>query len=208
MNRENMLDFLKRMADGISVMFGNDCEVVIHDMDNPESSILYITNRHVTQRKRGDRINVLGAKELDSLYAGTDLVNYKGTAKNNHLIKSSTFHAKGDSYHFALGINYDYTDMLMVQSTISDLISVSGNMDVAVVGNENLEIKLDDLFENAIEKIGKPLAFMRKPERVQMIRYLNEKGAFSIHKGIPSVAEKMNISRYTIYNYLREIKGE
>lgn len=203
-----MLDFLKRMADGISVMFGNNCEVVIHDMENLESSILYITNKHVTQRNQGERINILGTKELDSLYAGTDLINHKGTAKNNHLIKSSTIHIKDDDYHYAFGINYDYTNMIMVQSAINDLISTSGDMNIAVVQDENLEIKLGDMFEDAVEHIGKPLAFMRKPERVEMVRYLNDKGAFSIHKGIPIVAEKMNISRYTIYNYLREIKGE
>lgn len=208
MDREKMLDYLKRMADGISEMFGSNCEVVIHDMENYESSILYITNDHVTQRSVGEQFNVLGTKELDSLYEGTDLINHKGTAKNNHLIKSSTFHLKGDDYHFALGINYDYTNMLLVQSSINDLISVSGNIDVAVKEDVNLEIKLTDLFESAVEHIGKPLPFMRKNDRVEMIRFLNEKGAFSIHKGIPIIADKMNISRYTIYNYLREIKGE
>ena len=49
---------------------------------------------------------------------------------------------------------------------------------------------------------------MRKKERVEMIRFLQDKGAFSIHKSIPIIAEKMNVSRYTIYNYLREIKEE
>lgn len=208
MEREKILDFLKRMADGISEMFGSNCEVVIHDMDNVDSSILYITNQHVTQRSAGEQLNVLGTKELDSLYKGRDLVNHKGTAKNNHLIKSSTFHLKGDNYHFAFGINYDYTNMLMVQSTINDLISVSGDIDVAVKEDINLENRLSELFDKAIEHIGKPLPFMRKADRVEMVRFLNEKGAFSIHKGIPIIAEKMNISRYTIYNYLREIKEE
>lgn len=206
MSRDNVLDFLKRMADGISVMFGNNCEVVIHDMDNIESSILYITNEHVTQRKKGERLNVLGTKDLDSLFKGTDLINHQGVAKNNHLIKSSTFHIKGEDYHFAFGINYDYTNLLMVQNTINDLVQVGESIDVAVQEDTNLEGKLSTLFEEAVQHIGKPLPFMRKEDRVEMIRYLNDKGAFSIHRGIPFIAEKMNLSRYTIYNYLREIK--
>lgn len=206
--RERVLDFLKRMADGLSVMFGENCEVIIHDMEQLESSVLYITNKHVTQRKKGERLNVLGTKELDSLFKGTDLINHQGTAKNGHLIKASTFHMEGEGYHFALGINYDYTNMLLVQSTINDFIQVGENINVAVKEDVNLENRLNSLFEQAVEYVGKPLPFMRKKDRVELIRFLHEQGAFSIHKGIPIIADKMNISRYTIYNYLREIKAK
>ena len=113
MGREEMLDFLKRIADGISVMFGSNCEVVIHDLENSESSILYITNNHVTEREIGDKLDLLGIREIDDLYKGIDLVNLKGVSKNNHLLKCSTFHAKGEDYHFALGVNFDYTSLLM-----------------------------------------------------------------------------------------------
>lgn len=206
--RERILDFLKRMADGMSVMFGSNCEVIIHDMENIESSVLYITNKHVTQRNEGERLNVLGTKELDSLYKGTDLVNHQGTAKNSHLLKTSTFHIEGEGYRFALGINYDYTNMLLVQGTINDFINVGKNINEAVEEDVNSEIRLSTLFEQAIEYIGKPLPFMKKSDRVEMIRFLNDKGAFSIHKGIPIIADRMGISRYTIYNYLREIKAD
>src|SRR5699024_10912576 len=160
------------------------------------------------ERETGDCLSILGTKELADVYKGVDLVNKKGIAKNNHFIKGSTFHVKGEGYHFALGINYDYTNMLMVHNVVSDLINVGDSMNVAAAVNndENLEFKLEELFTEAVEYIGKPIAFMRKNDRVEMIKYLNEKGAFSIHKGIPTIAEKMNISRYTIYNYLREIK--
>src|SRR5690625_4500836 len=58
MERDNMLNFLKRIADGLAVMFGKNCEVVIHDMENDDSSILYITNKHVTQREIGDKLDL------------------------------------------------------------------------------------------------------------------------------------------------------
>lgn len=206
--RERILDFLKRMADGMSIMFGSNCEVIIHDMENIDSSVLYITNSHVTQRHEGERLNILGTKKLDTLYKGTDLVNHQGTAKNGHLIKTSTFHVEGEGYRFALGINYDYTNMLLVQSTLNDFINVGKNINLAVEEDVNSEIRLSTLFEQSVEFIGKPLPFMKKNDRVEMIRFLNDKGAFSIHKGIPIIADKMSVSRYTIYNYLREIKAE
>lgn len=209
MKREEMLDFLKRIADGISVMFGSNCEVVIHDLENSESSILYITNNHVTEREVGDKLDLLGTRDIDELYKGVDLVNLNGISKNNHLLKCSTFHAKGEDYHFALGVNFDYTNVLMIQSLVNDFTRVGDSIEIAASEkDENLEQKLDEFYNNAVNHIGKPIPFMRKRERVEMIRYLQDKGAFSIHKSIPIIAEKMKVSRYTIYNYLREIKNE
>lgn len=204
-----MLDFLKRIADGIARMFGNNCEVVIHDMENDESSILYITNNHVTERKVGDKLDFLGIGEIDDLFKGTDLINIKGISNNNHLLKCSTFHAKGENYHFALGINYDYTSLLLVDNVLKDLTHVGDAINiVASEKDENLERKLDDYYKKAVDHVGKPIPFMRKKERVEMIRFLHDKGAFSIHRSIPIIAKKMKISRYTIYNYLKEIKGQ
>ena len=50
------LDFLKRLAKGIAKQFGNDCEIVIHDLsdNNAENSIVAIENGHVTGRRLGD----------------------------------------------------------------------------------------------------------------------------------------------------------
>lgn len=206
MDQEAILDFLKRFSDGIATMFGNNCEVVIHDMKNFESSIIYIKNNHVTQREEGDPFNILGTREVDSFFEGSDIINHKGMAKNNHLIKSSTFHLKGENYHYAIGINYDYTHLSLVQSVLNDLTQVGESLDEAIDRDNRIEQTLDTLYESALEHIGKPVPLMQKEDRVRMIKFLDEKGAFSIHKSIPIISEKMNISRYTIYNYLKEIR--
>jgi len=202
-----VLDFLKRMADGIATMFGKNCEVVIHDMKNFESSIIYIKNKHVTQREEGDPFNILGTHEVDSLSDGRDIVNYQGKVKNNRLIKSSTFHIKGDTYHYAIGINYDYTDLSYAQSILTELTKVGASIDEVFNNANQMEQTLETLYQEALEKIGKPIALMKKEDRVQVIKYLDENDAFSIHKSIPIISKKMNISRYTIYNYLKEIHG-
>ena len=47
---------VKELAQDIAAEFGNDCEVVIHDLKTkePEHSIIYIVNGHVTGRNVGD----------------------------------------------------------------------------------------------------------------------------------------------------------
>src|SRR5699024_11604776 len=111
LNREEMLQFLKRIADGVSIMFGNNCEVVIHDLEEAESSIVYITNGHVTDREIGGKLDILGTKELAEVFKGVDLVNKKGVAKNNHFIKSSTFHAKGEEDRKSTRLNSSHVSI-------------------------------------------------------------------------------------------------
>ena len=47
------LTVLQQIAQDIAAEFGADCEVVIHDLktQEPEHSIIYIVNGHVTGRK-------------------------------------------------------------------------------------------------------------------------------------------------------------
>ena len=50
------LTVLQQIAQDIAAEFGADCEVVIHDLktQEPEHSIIYIVNGHVTGRNIGD----------------------------------------------------------------------------------------------------------------------------------------------------------
>lgn len=52
MQNPMMTDFIKRLAKGVAAQFGEDCEVVIHDLSSAEkeSTIIAIENGHVTHR--------------------------------------------------------------------------------------------------------------------------------------------------------------
>ena len=109
MDKNTALDFLSRLCDGLSVMFGSNCETVVHDMNDPNKSIVYIANGQVTNRNIGDKFKILGGKDIDKFFSGTDIINCKALSPDKRTLKSSTFHMKGHGYHYALGINFDYT---------------------------------------------------------------------------------------------------
>ena len=50
------------LVDLLADLFGSNCEVVLHDIKNPERSIVKIRNGHITSRKRGGPITDLGLK--------------------------------------------------------------------------------------------------------------------------------------------------
>lgn len=203
MEEGNALDFLKRLTDGISAMFGNQCEVVVWDLSTPKAMIIYKSDQQVTTNER----KALGEEEKSVLFEGKDVINGKGITKNKQLIKTSTFHLKADHYHYVIVINYDYTYLSLVESILNDFTQFGESRSSDIEQDNSVNHMLEELYEEAIAYIGKPVPIMNREERVQMVCYLNERGAFSIHKGIPIISEKMNLSRYTIYNYLKEHRG-
>ena len=205
MKRETMVEQLSRLAEGLAQTFGSSCETVIHDMDNREKSILSINNGHVTGRSVGDPFNILGKpKEISEFMKNkTDLINCLGKTEDGRVIKSSTFQFIGDDFHFSLGINYDLTLLTLAEKAIRDISTVSVDLEEKL--NESESSSLDQIFQDCLERMGKPLLMFNREDRKRMIGYLHEKKAFSIQKSIPRVSEKLGISRHTVYNYLREM---
>ena len=42
-------------------------------------------------------------------------------------------------------------------------------------------------------------------DRMRIIQLLYERNVFQMQKAVPYVAERLNISRFTVYNYLKEL---
>lgn len=207
MDKNTALDFLSRLCDGLSVMFGPNCETVVHDMNDPNKSIVYITNGQVTNRNIGDKFKILGGKDIDKFFSGTDIINCKALSPDKRTLKSSTFHMKGHGYHYALGINFDYTNFEFAHNILKDLISVGKDISEVIQASPNTEDLLDGYIDDALKFVGKPISMLKKEDRVQIVKCLEEKGAFVLQRSIPIISERLNISRYTLYNYLKEIRN-
>ena len=61
---------------------------------------------------------------------------------------------------------------------------------------------MDDLIEQSVVLVGKPVAMMNKDDKVRAIQFLNEAGAFLITKSGDKVSNYFGISKYTLYSYL------
>ena len=60
----------------------------------------------------------------------------------------------------------------------------------------------------AVESTGHTLDTLDKEDKVAVVRYLDNKGAFLIKKSAERVADFLGISRFTVYNYLNEAQEE
>ncbi len=205
MEKDEMFQNLCEIAKMIAQTFGEHCETVIHDCDDYERFIARIYNGHVSGRKEGDHVNVAGMpvsrdhfRELDPVtsYAGCEVVTTGGRT-----LKSSTAYFKGKDYHYGLGINFDITQYTGMRDALDRLISTSTNLEEEISSRQSLNSLVNDVLSGA----GLPVDKMSKSDRLKVIGMLHERGVFQRQKAIPYVAERLKISRYSVYNYLKEL---
>ncbi len=205
------LQFLFQLAKGISRQFGPNCEVVVHDLDSndPNRSIVAIENGHVTGRKVGDGPSHV---VLEALRSGrenlTDHLSYLTRTKDGKILKSSTIYIRDDDGE-AIGIfaiNYDITLMLAMEENLKQFTTTDQDQREPERISRNVGDLLDELIEQSVKIVGKPVALMTKEDKVKAIQFLNETGAFLITKSGDKVCRFFGISKYTLYSYIDEAK--
>lgn len=78
---------------------------------------------------------------------------------------------------------------------------------VVAVRLPHLADSLDHLLADLERRHG-PLADLGRKEKQQLVRHLEERGAFALRHGVETVASALGVSRFTVYNYLnRENTG-
>jgi len=108
-NKNEVLQLLTNLAEGISSIFGPNCETLIQDISLDSHPILAIFNNHVSGRQVGSTEDIFGNSKSapgSHLYLDATYVNKLVVRPDGKKIKSTTFSIKGDDYCFALGINF------------------------------------------------------------------------------------------------------
>ena len=206
------LDFLKQIAHGLAVQFGSSCEIAIHDLKTKdlEKSIVYIENGHVSNRQTGDGPSGIVLETLQSDPAKIhDKLSYLTKTEDGRVLKSSTFYIRDDdgSISYIFSLNYDITAFTAANTAIQSLIATQDSLP-DMTGNSprqithNVNELLDLLIEQAVAKVGKPVAMMNKDDKVAVVQYLNHAGAFLITKSGDKVSSFLGISKFTLYSYM------
>ncbi|MGN0968263.1 MAG: transcriptional regulator, partial [Oscillospiraceae bacterium] len=193
---------------GIAEMFGSSCETLVHDMTVPTHPILSIYNGHVSGRAVGSTMDILGeGRALDDQALVTDQVNLFATTPSGQQIKSSTFHLIGEDYNLALGINFDFSSLVYANRILVDLMSAQADLQSALWQGGDSK-RLNEIFDECLNAVGKPVASLTKKDRMKVVALLEQKNAFSFKKAVPFVAQRLQVSRYTVYKYIGELAQE
>ena len=210
---DEQIDFLKRLAKGLAAQFGSKCEVVVHDLQtgDPDSTIVAIENGNLSGRKLGDGPCNVVLKALRTDPAKLhDKFAYLTRTEDGKVLRSSTIFLRDEEGKptAVFAINYDTTLMMAFKEYLQDFTKLSSEpaSDKPEPIPHNVTDLLDELIDESVRLVGKPVELMTKDDKVRAIGFLNDAGAFLITKSGEKVRKYFGISKYTMYSYMEEAK--
>ncbi|WP_144463690.1 helix-turn-helix transcriptional regulator [Siminovitchia fortis] len=196
---------------GIAETFGENCEVVLHDLQDVSNSVVAIANGQVSGRSEGSPLTDLGLRIIKDGNEGKDLLlNYDNSQKDK-VIKSSSMIIR-DEHGNTIGclcINHDITHLKYIEHSLKGIIqmkSLKNNQERK--HTESFPYSVSDLTSYIISEVlkdtEKPPVMMDKDEKIQVVKTLDKRGIFLIKGAVQEVAKLLHVSKYTVYNYLDE----
>ena len=216
--------FFKQLMDMLETQLSVSEEIVLHDLTNDyDHTIVDIRHGHVTNRKVGDCGSNLGLEVLRGTVENGDRYNYVTHTRDGKILRSSTMFIH-DEDHRVIGsicINRDITETIKLEAMLrEDNRYVLPQKEAAPAADErqahehetkevffnNINELLEHMLEMAMENVGRPADKMTREDRLQFLKYLDDKGMFVISKSGDRVCEFLGISKFTLYNYLDAIR--
>lgn len=231
------LTALARVVPTIAMALGSRAEVVLHDLSRLPNSIVAVGG-NLTHRSAGGPMTDLMLRRIRSHHTDDLLryrVAHEDRIFRASTIFLR--HPDGEPYG-CLCINIDVTDLVRVSALTREFIGfarddgagaaegaqpgqsqASGWHDEAGASDgeasetdETYPQTVNELAESVVERsvarIGIPVELMRKEHKLEVVRAADMSGLFLMRAAVDSVAQRLQVSRYTIYNYLSEIRGE
>ncbi len=150
----------------------------------------------------------IGLRVLQALDEPEGRFNYVTQTPDGRFLRSSTIYIKDDQQKpiGSLCINFDITEMITAQNYLQKLINMPQETapQVEAVIFDNIEDMLIAMIQESINYVGTPVAMMSREQKMEGIRYLNQRGAMRIKNASNIIAQYYDISKYTIYNYINE----
>lgn len=204
-----IINSYRAVVDGVSALIGSHCEIVLHSLENLERSAIYIANGHNTNRQEGSPITDRALQSLHNMKTDSVSKPYFTRAKSNGLMKSVTIAIRNSSQRIigllCININLE----VPVSQFIQALMPTNDNNETSIV---NFASSVEDLviqtMEQTIEEVTTDRHVANNNKNRQIVISLFEKGIFDIKDAINLVAERLDISRHTVYLYIRQIKQE
>ena len=208
---DDAMPLFQQLLTLIEKHFGNKCEVVLHDLTKDYNhSIVDIRNGTITNRTVGGCGSNLGLEVLRGTVVDGDRFNYITTTQDGKILRSSSIYLKDDNGNVmgSICINMDITETLQFEGYLRQFNQFESFTNEEEIFAPDVNNLLAHLIRKGQEQIGKPASDMNKNEKIEFIRFLDEKGAFLITKSGEQICELLGISKFTFYSYLETSRNQ
>lgn len=194
----------------IAGQFGNQCEVVIHDFADYNASI-YAMMGNVTGRELYAPLTQFIIQTLQKEGEDAeDKIGYITYFQGKPFRCSTIFIREEGELVGCLCINYSVQEFFALKAITEQLTTSRSVLQLeSEAKKEYFARNVEDFVEHTLEDVltrkeGKDITQLTKDERIEIIRELDATGIFSVKGTVEKLAERMNMSKFTIYNYIEE----
>ena len=208
---DHIFDHYTRVGEIIAEKFSPYLEVIIHDLRDPEHSIIAIFNSHITGRKIGDGTSDIGYKKLANELPDK-IVNYENISPSGSKMKSSSLTIR-DEHNKIIGsmaFNFDLAPFENIQEFFNTITKTN----ISQLGDfpkqeqffmwdirDELEQELNKyIIANTLQ--GKALT---KKDKLNVVSIMFKKGHIKKRGSISILSELLAITRPTLYKYIKDI---
>ncbi len=217
MNQRN-LEFAKNLARSITSVFGDRCEIAIHDFSDLKRSLVHIEGS-LSSREIGSPVPDMHYRLLKEFGDDApDKFGYKSTTDDGKILKCSTTMIRDDEGRIegCFCINFNVTDFAFLTTAFNDFTFIpdkaAGSDRISNTTNQNGSLgtfaeSMESAIDFAIVEMGKIPSMMDKRDKLETMQKLDKDGVFMIKGSVDYIAKVFGASKYTIYNYLKQIRA-
>ncbi|AMG94924.1 MULTISPECIES: transcriptional regulator [Citrobacter] len=204
-NDENsLLSQLDTIAKGLSETFSPFCEVVVHDLKDPEHAIMSIHN-NLSGREAGQPATELGLARIASPDFPEIIANYGNQFADGRPVKSTSIGIKDEegNYVAALCLNVDMTLFRGMQSALARFTETESSPVREHLDPGSTEVIRQRIDDFAAKRATTARA-LKTEDRKVLIQQLRKEGLLNVRKSMDTVAQHLGVSRATAYLYARQ----
>ena len=218
--RQLVLGVLQATVQMLGSVLGRNTEVVLHDLTRPEHSVIAIANGHVSGRRVGSPV-LAGPREDQGFNAVLQAMrepgsrdpvvvgNYPTQGRDGKTFRSATAvfrDAHGEPYA-SLCVNTDLSGIAAAQACLEQLLPSTEVITGEPVDTQpDLEQLMVQIIDTALCDAHSQGRRLGKAQKLEAVRQMHDGGLFIVKGAVEKAAAVLGVTRYTIYNYLDEIR--
>ncbi|EOD7456126.1 transcriptional regulator [Enterococcus faecalis] len=204
------------MLDGLGNFFGSTHEVILHSLENLESSAIKVINGHFSNRKEGAPITDMALKMLSQVESEHDhaVKPYYNKNQKGVILKSSTIPVIGENDRIIGLICINMHLEMPLIDYLQDLLPSGQQNDMSqeLKNSEHFSDNIDELITTSLTKVKQAVEsdpnVSHLNQNKEIVIRLYDQGIFNLKDSVIKIADRLGISKNTIYLHIRNHKKE
>ena len=214
-NERMILQSYIPVVQGLGQYLGEGYEVILHNLESLEHSVMQIVNGHHSGRKIGAPITDHALGMLSQIENSKDqsAISYFNRRQDGVILKPTTIPIPGEGNRIIgmICINF-YTNIplsTVIQQMIpEDLNSLQSFPHTTETFTENVDDLIEAALDDATDQIFFDTSISTNNKNKEFVTALYKKGIFNLKDSVIKVAGRLNISKNTVYMHIRNLKNK